>query len=289
MSYAGEIKQQLCAVQGTCPRCRAAELAGIIEFSGHAKGGALRCTTENTNIAARMAEDFKAAGVQPYTEKSGKLHHVIVRSSASLDALAAQLRLFADMDRFSALISSDCCASSFVRGCFLGGGSVTDPHKSYHIEFDTKYRRAAEHLCATLARLDCRVKLTHRKDGYVVYAKESEAVAQILASMGAGAGVLALYNIQIEKEMRNAVNRQVNCETANVDKVVRASVRQMDAITKIERAKGLDSLPDTLQEAARLRKQYPDESLKELAARLGIGKSGMNHRLARIIAIAEDL
>lgn len=289
MSYAAEVKKQLCTVDSDCTHCRAAELAGIIEFSGHAKSGVLRCTTENSDIAARMEADFRLADMEPLTEKSGKVYHLSIFAGEPLDTLAARLRLFAATDLFFDALPSDCCISSFIRGCFLGSGSVTDPRKSYHIEFDTKYRRAAEHLYTALTKLNCRVKMTHRKDGYVVYAKESEAVAAILAVMGAGVGVMTLYNIQIEKEMRNAVNRQVNCETANVDKIVKAAVHQMDAITKIECANGLDSLPDKLKEAALLRKQYPDESLKELAARLGIGKSGMNHRFARIIAIAEEL
>jgi hypothetical protein len=290
MSYATEVKKQLCAVPAECPYCTAAELAGVMELSARSVGDALRCTTENAGIAERLMNDFKTAvGFLPELEQSGKLYHLTVRSSDELVNIADRLCLMCEPQLFNEIIPFNCCAASYVRGGFLGGGSVNDPQKSYHIEFGTKYDIAAEHLRMALERLKQRVKITRRKDGYVVYAKECETVAQILTAMGAGIGVMELYNIQIEKEMRNAVNRQVNCETANVDKVVRASVRQLDAIRKIEKTYGLDFLPDTLKEAAEIRREYPDESLKELAERLGIGKSGVNHRFARIIEIAEDL
>lgn len=292
MSFSSEIKAQLCRVETQCSYCVAAELAGILEFSAQIKDGLLKCVTENAQVSQRLLSDFEQefpAVDAIHSDDTKKNHQFYLEDEAVLENVMERLCLFDETDIFLDIIKLRCCTEAYVRGCFLGGGSVSDPEKGYHIEFDTRQRQAAEHLHTAMERLDCRAKMTYRKGRYIVYAKECETVAELLAKIGAGVGVMRVYNVQIEKEMRNTVNRQVNCETANVDKIVKASLVQVNAIELIRKKVGLETLPDTLYEAAAVRLEYPEESLKELAARLGIGKSGMNHRLQRLLELAEDL
>lgn len=187
-------------------------------------------------------------------------------------------------------IPFSCCRASYVRGAFLGGGSVTDPQKGYHLEFNTKNEEFAKELMEVLKEDGFASKMTYRKGYYVVYVKGSSEIADILGYMGAPRFAFEMFNVQAEKEMRNDINRRVNCENANTNKAAKASSKHLFAIKKIRDAKKWDKLPDVLKEIAILREKYPEDSLKELGERTEppIGKSGVNHRLNRILEIAEN-
>ena len=189
------------------------------------------------------------------------------------------------------LLRQNCCRRAFIRGAFLAVGSVSDPEKSYHFEIVCTVPEKARQLQELLASYDVDAKVVLRKRHYVVYIKEGSQIVELLGLMGAHISLMQLENVRIVKEMRNSVNRKVNCETANLNKTVSAAVRQAEDIRYIQEKIGLDKLPMDLEETARLRLEHTEASLKELGDMLSpkVGKSGVNHRLRKLSQIADDL
>lgn len=179
---------------------------------------------------------------------------------------------------------------AFLRGCFLGGGSCVDPKRGYHLEivFRSESVANAVHGIMRGFRLHARISVRNG-DRYLVYLKDGDDVSGMLALIGASSSALALENVRVEKDMRNYINRTNNCETANLDKQVVASIRQQAAIAVIDRTIGIRSLPASLQQAAQLRLAHPDATVQELADLAEIQKSGMYHRLDRLMKLAEGL
>ena len=173
----------------------------------------------------------------------------------------------------------------------MASGSMSHPEKSYHIEFVCAARVQAEQIREMMHSFDLEAKVILRKKSYVVYIKEGSQIVDLLNVMEAPISLMEMENVRILKEMRNSVNRKVNCETANINKTVSAASKQSEDIRLIQKNMGLDNLPEGLQEIAELRLAYPDASLKELGDLLSepLGKSGVNHRLRKLSAIAEDL
>ena len=192
---------------------------------------------------------------------------------------------------YSPVVSSICCRRAYIRGTFLSVGSVNDPEKNYHMEFVLAEESLAEQLKELINSFGLDTKVVERKEHFVVYLKEGEQIVDLLNIMEAPLALMDLENVRIVKEMRNDINRKVNCETANLNKVVGAAVKQLEDIEYIEETIGLSHLPEQLEEIARLRLEYPDKSLKELGSFLStpVGKSGVNHRLRKISSIAEAL
>lgn len=189
------------------------------------------------------------------------------------------------------IVHKNCCKKAYIRGAFLGCGSLTDPEKNYHMEFVTDNLSYAMSLKRLLNHFSLGAKLIERKKHYVVYLKEGDKISDALKLIGAFQSLLSLENIRAFKEMRNNINRLVNCETANLDKTVNAAVRQIENINYIKENIGLEHLPEGLREVARLRLEYENASLKELGEMLTpkMGKSGINHRLRKLDKIAESL
>jgi hypothetical protein len=189
------------------------------------------------------------------------------------------------------IIQSTCCKRAYIRGAFLGGGSLSDPEKTYHLEFVNPNKAHSIALQELINSFGMDAKIVQRKRYYVVYLKEGSQIVDLLNIMEAHIALMDLENVRILKEMRNNVNRIVNCETANINKTVSASVKQLEDIHYIEESVGLEQLPGPLEEIASIRIQYPSASLKELGTYLDppVGKSGVNHRLRKISAIAEKL
>lgn len=265
-----------------CSSCKRCETAGIIEFAAVEKDSVLRFSTESFDTAARIEYNMRKHCRATRTDRAFSF------TIEDLDYVSKVTSgIFTDDDEMTSSLSN-CCMRAYVRGCFLGGGSINDPQKSYHLEFDTKNPAGIDHLKTALSILGYNTKITYRKGHYLVYVKESDTIADILGLMGAGKGAMDLYTVQIEKDMRNSINRRINCETANMDKSFTAAAKQIAAIKKIIDAGALESLPDTLYDMAKLRLEYPDKTLKELSDLMGIGKSGVNHRLKRLLEIAEE-
>ena len=189
------------------------------------------------------------------------------------------------------LLQQSCCKRAYIRGAFLAGGSISDPNKAYHFEIVCRTMEQAAQLRDTINSFSMDAKIVERKKHYVVYLKEGSQIVDILNVMEAHVALMELENVRILKEMRNSVNRQVNCETANISKTVNAAVKQLEDITFIRDRAGLDSLPDNLREMALLRLERPEAPLKELGTYLNppVGKSSVNHRLRKISEIAEEM
>ena len=185
-----------------------------------------------------------------------------------------------------------CCKKAYLRGVFLAAGSITNPNNYYHIEMVFKDETFVTHVQGFLADFEIYAKISMRKNNYILYIKESEQISSFLNVIGAHKALLELENIRILKDMRNSVNRMVNCETANLNKTIGAALRQVENIRFIDDRIGLDALPDKLREIAKLRVEYQDVTLKELGEMVSSGtisKSGINHRLRKLDQIAEQL
>jgi len=189
------------------------------------------------------------------------------------------------------LLRKGCCRRAFLRGAFLGGGSINRPERGYHLEMATSDEAFARLLFQTMKAFGLTVKMSNRKQGRVIYLKEGDAITSFLRLVGAHDTLLAFENVRVVKDMRNQINRLVNCDTANVSKTVNASVRQTDNIRFLLETPDFQRLPLKLREAAELRMSNPDASLQELVDLSGgdITKSGMNHRLRSLEKIADEL
>lgn len=189
------------------------------------------------------------------------------------------------------VIQKECCKKSFIRGMFLAAGSVNDPNKAYHFEIVVHNRDMAENVKEIINSFQLDAKVVKRKKYYVVYIKEGSMIVDILNVMEAYVGLMDMENVRILKDMRNDINRRVNCETANIKKTVSAARRQIEDIQYIEKTKGLKYLNETLRELAELRLEEPDANLSELGEMLNppVSKSGVNHRLRKISNIADSL
>ncbi len=285
MSFSSQIKEKLCKTEYVCRSCAACELAGALAFGGSVSESRVKFATENESAAARILKDISVSfGIEAKAERASKATRINIDDIYQVENIADGIPLVGGMP-FS------CCRASFVRGAFLGGGSVTNPQKGYHLEFNTKNEEQANRLKEILSEDGFASKITRRKGYYVTYIKGSEEIADIIGYMGAANFAFEMFNIQAEKEMRNSVNRRVNCENANTNKAAKASSKHLHAIKTIKDAKKWDKLPDALKEIAALREEYPEDSLKELGEKTNppIGKSGVNHRLNRILEFADSI
>ena len=189
------------------------------------------------------------------------------------------------------LVKNSCCVRAYLRGAFLCAGSMSDPEKSYHLEFVCSRPEQAGQLKDMIQEFQIEAKIIKRKKYYVVYLKEGSGIVDLLNVLGAHVSLMNLENLRIVKEMRNSINRRVNCEAANITKTVNAASKQIEDILLIQKQYGFENLPDNLRQMAEIRLEHPDAPLKELGEYLepAVGKSGVNHRLRRLSEIAEHM
>ena len=214
---------------------------------------------------------------QPHSE----LKQAIAKKASSIELGIAD----------SVITQNACCKRAFIRGAFLASGSMSDPKKAYHFEIVLSNLPKAEWIQGIIQTFSVDAKIVKRKKNYIVYIKEGSQIVDLLNIMEAHVALMDLENVRILKEMRNSINRQVNCEAANINKTVTAASKQIDDIIFIRDNVGLGDLADGLEDIAILRIEYPENSLKELGAMLlpPIGKSGVNHRLRKLSMIADQL
>lgn len=312
MSFSVKVKNEICRYSNMSKGEAVAELSAIMKVSGTLSLGSKRqfsfgVTTENPAIARfifTLLKDKFNIHTQIIMKKNNSLkknniYVVLITDNMQVKNLLVEVGLLRSGENIFSLdytipkivSESDKYKRSYIRGAFLGGGSISNPEKTYHLEFVTHNIDYARDLSNLINGYDLSSKVIQRKSSFIVYLKEGEQIVDLLGIIGAHSSLLELENVRIMKEMRNNINRLVNCETANLSKTVNASVRQTESIKLIEREIGLLRLPNNLREIAELRLQYPDESLKELGEMLNppVGKSGVNHRLRRIEKIAEEL
>lgn len=312
MSFSGMVKEELSRQINTARHCRIAELAAILCVCGsleYQKDGnkVLRVHTENELVARKYFTLLKKTfniGTDVSIRrgaylKRNRTYIVAVREHEDAIRVLQAAKLLNEYGEVSenlsvvrnVVVQNTCCRRAFIRGAFLASGSISDPEKFYHFEIACVAEPKAEQLRELIATFDIEAKIVRRKKYYVVYIKEGSQIVDILNVMEAPVALMELENIRILKEMRNSVNRQVNCETANINKTVSAAVKQMDDIRYIQAVIGLDGLPDNLREMALVRLERPDATLKELGEALNppVGKSGVNHRLRKLGILADDL
>ena len=311
MSFSGMVKEELSKRTGASRHCQIAELAAMYLLCGK-----LKCTqgqelvlwvqTENQWVARKcftiLQKTFNIETDITVHEsahlKRSRVYHVTTRETEqALEILeAVKLVVKGSTDGTlklgnAVILQRNCCKRAFIRVAFLASGSISDPQKGYHFEIVCPDEEKAQQLQEIIRSFHIDAKIVLRKKSYVVYVKEGAQIVDILAVMEANVALMDLENIRILKEMRNSVNRKVNCETANINKTVNAAVKQVEDIRLIERKAGFESLSEGLEEIARLRLQYPEATLKELGMMLNpqVGKSGVNHRLRKLSMIAEEL
>ncbi len=296
MSFASDVKSELLAIEREYGCCETAEAYGMLLFGHSFNARDISLQTENREIAKLYSRlVFDVTGIEPLLSPSdaGKQGAVVEKAKER----STVLEIFGHTGNEPSLrinhgnIENECCISAFIRGVFLSCGTVTSPQKDYHLEFCVPYRKLCQDFMKFLEELDFKPKLVERKGYQIIYFKESEKIEDLLTCMQAVQSSLALMNIKIYKDFRNKANRITNCETANISKTVAAAGEQLDAIARIKAADCFDSLPDELRELALLREENPEMSLRELGEILTtpISRSGVNHRLKRLIQLAGEL
>lgn len=309
MSFSSEIKNELAhsAVDKKC--CTLAEIAGfiracgVIRFSGGGKLE-LKISTENPAVARHiktLIRSYFDVGTdliigQTSLLRKGHIYELVVGAEDNAEQILREtgiLRVREGCNYFpddisTELIKSRCCRRAYLRGAFLGAGTISDPEKAYHLELICNSESLANDFKRLINSFGFKTKVTARRNSFVVYLKEGEQISDFLALLGAHNHVMAFENVRIVKDLRNKTNRIVNCESANMDKTIDSAARQMKEIALIKETKGLDSLPPKLREAARLRLENPEATLVELAemADPPLKKSGINHRFMKISEIA---
>jgi DNA-binding protein WhiA len=309
-SFSAGVKAELARIYPEKDCCRLAELAAIARLDGTVtigrdEGLGFYIATEYSAVARkayRLLKDRFAIEGELTVKRQNRLkrrtlYHISAAPSGEASALLAALGIM-DMDRQilpgirKDLIRTKCCRRSYLRGAFLGCGSVSGPESSYHMELAVGNEKLGRDLAALINSFaGLRAKLNQRKQAWLVYLKESDQIADFLALIGAHSSLLEFENTRVLKGMKNQVNRLVNCETANLEKTVVAAFRQAKGIRLIDERVGLEALNPSLAQIARLRLAHPEANLKELGELMTppVGKSGVNHRLRKIEEIAEQL
>lgn len=311
MSFSGSVKEELLGCIDNARHCRIAEVAAVLAFDGEIvrlPSGEidLRVSSENESLVRKyftlLEKTFtmeNSVSIDDRITKKNNRFVVELEEPESTVKILQAVKLLGN-DRTpqvsdalvnQMVVQRNCCRRAFIRGAFLCAGSISDPEKFYHFEIVCGSKAKAVQLMELIQSFEVDAKIVQRKKYYVVYVKEGAQIVELLGIMGAGVSLMNLENVRILKDMRNTVNRKVNCETANINKTVNAAVKQVEDILYIRDTAGLDSLPENLEETALLRLEYPQASLKELGALLStpVGKSGINHRLRKICSIANEL
>lgn len=301
LSFSSRVKNELCRTEVTDKCCIMSELEAVVKTSGVVKKDKwsthIQLVTENPAFARRAFSFIKSvfnANPEVSIRKSKKLKKHVLYSIAMLVNSSDEnlTNLTCDEDKSTTnRLNNNCCTRAYLRGAFLAGGSVSDPEKTYHLEISNRSKIQAVKIKQLMKNFGLNSKVIKRKSGYITYLKEGENIADFLNIVYAHNALLEFENVRILKDMRNNVNRIVNCETANLDKTVNASLRQVEKINYIKSHIGFERLPKNLREIAELRLEYRDASLTELGQMLSpvLGKSGVNHRLRKLEKIAENI
>lgn len=280
MSFSADVKEELAKVESAARHCQIAELAAIAVYAGAVRADsgwlAERFQPDNPHVADRWK--LLLDKLFPAGDDEKKILQTIKynKGDTTVDAL---------------IIKSHCCRRAFLRGAFLSIGSMSNPEKGYHLEFVCSDTGQAAQLVEILLAYEIKARIVARKKYQIVYIKESEEISMLLNVIGAHVSLMKLENLRILKDMRNTINRKVNCEAANITKTVNAATKQIEDIQYIKEHYGFDNLAGNLLQIAELRLEYPDATLKELGQLLtpNVGKSGVNHRLRKLSELAGQL
>ena len=312
MSFSSKVKEELSRQLSRARHCQIAEIAAIISLCGRIQISeydrfCIKIHTENAAVARKyftlLQKTFNintdVSIRQGMEVRKSRVYTVGIRRHQDAIRVLRAVKLVDHTGEIeenlslaqNVVIQQNCCRRAFIRGAFLAAGSISDPEKFYHFEIACATEAKAVQLQGLIRSFGLDARIVQRKKYFVAYIKEGSQIVDILNVMEAPVSLMELENIRILKEMRGSVNRQVNCETANIHKTVSAAVRQVEDITIIRDKIGFDSLPENLREIARLRLEKPEATLKELGEALEppVGKSGVNHRLRKLGSLAEKL
>lgn len=311
MSFSAKVKDELSRQTSPARHCQIAEMAAIISLCGKIEIDendhfCIKIHTENAAVARKYFTLLKKTfnikteiSVRRNRNVDNNIYSVVVKEHGDARKVLEATKLIDEHGDIyenlsivnNMVIMQECCKRAFIRGAFLTTGSISDPEKFYHFEIVCTTMAKAEQLQKIIKFFEIDAKIVERKRHFVVYIKEGSGIVDILNVMEAHVALMNLENVRILKEMRNSVNRKVNCETANLKKTVSASVKQIEDIKYIKDTVGLSALSEGLEEIAMLRLDNPEASLKELGSMLNppVGKSGVNHRLRKICDIADGL
>ncbi len=298
MSFSGNVKNEICSLNPENGCCIKAKCYGMMLFSGKFGVDSILFKTENKEVANHYFDLVKTVcGVSLDVippEKERGMYSVQTNDTEKCKTILSTFghsenELHLRINRSN--IENECCFGTFVSGAFLVSGSVTDPNKAYHAEFFVSKKHLANDLCAILGECISVPKCTLRKSSNVIYYKESEKIEELLTLINAVKSVFELMNVKIYKDMRNHINRTSNCITANITKTTESVRKQMDAISRIDEKIGLEALPSDLYDMAIVRRDNDLASLSELGRLMvpPLSRSGVNHRLNRIVEIAKGL
>ena len=295
MSFSADAKAELCRVPLNRACCAVAEAYGVLLYAYQFSAREIRVITAGAPFAKRLPRlmqrafgfDFdKCTGGAKTTfamTDPGKIRRVFETFSYDADStLVSHVNL--------GVLEEECCRASFIRGAFLAGGSVTDPSKRCHLELVTDHKNVAGETVSLVQEMGFSPRVTARAGHQVIYFKQSEAAEDLFTTIGASGAAMELMSAKVEKEMRNAINRQINCDSANADKIVSAAQAQMERIRALDREVGLENLPRDLSELALLRIANPEASLSDLAqlADPPVSKSCINHRLRKLMRYSPE-
>lgn len=291
MSFSGDVKTELCRASLDRPCCARAEAYGALLYGNTFTSREVRLITESESFASRLPllldrafglqfDRLPGDGERKYVfhlADKGKIHRII-------DAFGFDSRQSPVLHINFGLLEEECCRAAFLRGTFLAGGSVTEPAKGYHLELATSHAQASRELLALLTDMGRQPRHALRNSSQVIYFKNSEQIEELLTLMGAPVSAMELMNAKAEKELRNGVNRRVNCEAANLDKAVDAAQEQLEAIRRLYELDRVEGLNAALKETIVLRETYPELTLSQLAEEFEppITKSCLNHRLRKL-------
>lgn len=295
MSFAGDVKGELCRVPLSRRCCAQAEAYGVLLYCNTFTGQEVRIVTEHEAFAQRLPALFKKAFKITFDrlpEGEGK-NVLSITDARKLEVIhqsfgsdPAALALHVNF----AVLEENCCRTAFLRGAFLAGGSVTDPRKGYHLELATSHHTVSREVLALMREIELEPKSAQRKGNTVIYFKQSDRIEDFLTCVGAPISSMEVMNAKLERDLRGSVNRRVNCDAANLDKAVEAAMAQVEAIRRLEERGELVTLPDKLREAAALRLSHPEDTLAQLAERCDppITKSALNHRLRKLVELGRE-
>ncbi|NLM61701.1 MAG: DNA-binding protein WhiA [Clostridiales bacterium] len=297
MTFSAMVKNEMCRASVKLNCCAAAELYGVFLFSNTFNENEIRIITEHeifsTRIQAMLKRVFQAEFDNTTVGSSVVKDVLVLTDKDALDRIMEyygydESRHFA-LHLNAALLEEEHCREAFIRGAFLAAGSVTSPDRGYHLELVTRHYHLSREVMALLLDMGFSPKITMRKSNYMIYFKDSEAVEDFLTKSGAPSSAIKVMEAKVEKELRNHINRRVNCEPANLSKTVDAAQRQIESIRKLKESGRFENLPDKLRQSAELRLKYPDATLGELVtlSPLKVSRSGLNHRLNRLVELAE--
>ena len=307
MSFSSEIKNEIMSQKGITKRQRIARLLGMLCFGAHISGSQdgyrLKFSTENPKIARTFYQLIKneceiKSRLRVFRGPKSIVYYVTVDNELEINDIFHTVGLLKRNENITdfksyfignTYISDTSEKKEFIKGAFLASGSVIDPNKNCHLEFVSSHKRLCDDMSSLMSEFDLKVKTTLRKSNYVIYFKNNSDVADILTLLGAYNSVMKYHNIRIVKDMRNSINRRMNCDNANMTKTINAAFKQAQAIEKLKRLGKLEEMSKQLQEVARLRLEYKELGLKELGEMMHppLGKSGVNHRLRKLCEEAD--